>query len=206
MIKKYATVLLMIVALAALYNNVSWFMRYLYPLKYEKSIVTYSNEYNVDPYLIAAVIRIESGFSPRAVSSKGAVGLMQIMPTTAKWAAEKMDIPNFTVDSLINPDVNIRIGTWYLSHLLNEFDGDATLALAAYNGGRSNVLEWIKSGQIQGNMVENIPFQETRGFVAKVKKAYKWYKRLYKLEGGISDGPRDLGHSNSSYTWNSEPQ
>jgi len=180
-LKRFAAILLLLIALGALYDNINWFMRYLYPLKYESSIVTYSNEYNVDPYLVSAVIKVESGFLPDVISNKGAVGLMQIMPDTAKWAAEKMDIPNFTTESLMNPDLNIRIGTWYLSDLLKEFDGDTTLALAAYNGGRGNVRQWIKNGQFKGSIEENIPFPETRDFVIKVKKAHKWYRKLYKL-------------------------
>nr|WP_281273666.1 lytic transglycosylase domain-containing protein [Biomaibacter acetigenes] len=89
MAKKIAAVLIVIIGLLALYNNISWFIRYLYPLKYQDYIVKYSQEYQMDPYMVAAVIKVESGFSPNVVSSKGAVGLMQIMPETATWAAEK---------------------------------------------------------------------------------------------------------------------
>jgi len=180
-LRRAAAILVITIALGALYDNVFWFMKYLYPLKYESSIITYSNEYDVDPYLVSAIIKVESGFSPNVVSNKGAVGLMQIMPDTAKWAAEKMDITNFTTDSLSNPDLNIKIGTWYLSNLLNEFEGNTILALAAYNGGRGNVRAWIRSGQLEGNIEENIPFPETKAFVIKVKKAHKWYRKLYKL-------------------------
>ena len=72
------------------------------------------------------------------------------------------------------------IGTWYLSSLLDEFNNDIVLALAAYNGGRGNVAEWIKNGMIEQNKEEEIPFTETRNFVVRVKKSYRWYKRLYK--------------------------
>jgi soluble lytic murein transglycosylase len=179
--KKIAAVLIVIIGLLALYNNISWFIRYLYPLKYQDYIVKYSQEYQMDPYMVAAVIKVESGFSPNVVSSKGAVGLMQIMPETATWAAEKMDMKDFKIETLVIPETNIKIGTWYLAKLLEEFNGDITLALAAYNGGRGNVREWLKSGQIRGSKEDNIPFAETKDFVSKVKKAYKWYRKLYKL-------------------------
>lgn len=181
MIKKIAAVLIVAIGFVALYNNVLWFMKYLYPLKYEKHIVGYARQYGTDPYMIASVIKVESGFSPYVVSGKGAMGLMQIMPDTAKWAAEKMNMKDFKIEELMVPETNIKIGTWYLSELLEEFDGNATLALAAYNGGRGNVREWIKSGMMKQSSECDIPFAETKNFVLKVKKAYKWYKKLYKL-------------------------
>jgi len=156
-------------------------MRYIYPLKYEQSIIKYSAEYGVDPYLVASVIKVESNFSPKVVSKRGAMGLMQLMPKTALWAAEQMGIENFQVENLQNPDLNIRIGTWYLSSLLDEFNNNITLALAAYNGGRGNVANWLAQGRMQQQKEEEIPFPETRNFVLRVKKSYKWYKRLYKL-------------------------
>ncbi|NLZ54482.1 MAG: lytic transglycosylase domain-containing protein [Thermoanaerobacteraceae bacterium] len=156
-------------------------MRYIYPLKYEQSIISYATEYGIDPYLVASVIRVESNFSPKVVSKRGAIGLMQIMPKTAIWAAEQMEIEDFQVENLQNPDLNIRIGTWYLSSLLNEFDNNTTLALAAYNGGRGNVANWLAQGRLKQQKEEEIPFPETRNFVMRVKKSYKWYKRLYKL-------------------------
>lgn len=184
-IKKIAIVLLILFALL-LYSNLSWFMRYLYPLKFEDIIVKNSAEYNIDPYLIAAVIKVESGFSPNVVSKKSAKGLMQIMPDTATWAADQMKINDFALEDLIKPDVNIKIGTWYLSTLMDEYDCNITLVLAAYNGGRGNVNEWIKNGKLNDNELKNgveeaIPFSETKNFVKKVKTAYKWYKRLYTL-------------------------
>jgi soluble lytic murein transglycosylase len=179
--KRIAAILVIVVGVLALYNNISWFMKYLYPLKFKNSIVRHSGDYGVDPYLVAAVIKVESGFSPQVVSDKGAVGLMQVMPETAAWAAEKMGIEDFDVDDLEHPDINIKIGTWYLATLLKEFNWDVTLALAAYNGGVGNVRNWLKNGQLKGGKEEKIPFVETRSFVARVKTAYRWYRRLYEL-------------------------
>ncbi|HHY03868.1 MAG TPA: lytic transglycosylase domain-containing protein [Thermoanaerobacterales bacterium] len=177
--RKVATVIILGLAIFALLNNVNWFMRYIYPIKYEDLIIKYSQEYDIDPYLLASVIKVESGFSPEVISKKGATGLMQLMPETAKWAAQKMGIEDFTIDQLKKPEVNIKIGTWYLAKLFEEFNGDTTLALAAYNGGRGNVKEWLQNGDLKENQEQNIPFSETKNFVIKVKKAYKWYKRLY---------------------------
>ena len=122
--KRIAVILLIIIGFFALYNNISWFMQYIYPLKYEDSIVRHSAECGVDPHLIAAVIKVESNFSPKVVSKQGAIGLMQLMPQTALWVAEKMGLKNIEVENLQNPDLNIMIGTWYLSSLLDEFNND----------------------------------------------------------------------------------
>ncbi|MGB9975738.1 lytic transglycosylase domain-containing protein [Thermovenabulum sp.] len=175
--------LLVISLIAALFFNLNWFLKTIYPLKYEDYIVKYSKEYGLDPYLIASVIKIESNFNPSSISNKGAVGLMQIMPSTAVWAAEKMGIKEEKID-LMDPKTNIMIGTWYLSDLLREFQGDITLALAAYNGGRGNVREWVDRGlfDVKNKKEEEIPFEETKFFVMKVKKAYYWYKKLYRLK------------------------
>ncbi|HHY71220.1 MAG TPA: lytic transglycosylase domain-containing protein [Thermoanaerobacterales bacterium] len=181
MAKKIAATAIIVLGIFALYNNLSWFMRYIYPLRYEESIVRYSVEHGVDPYLVISVIKVESNFSPKVVSKQGAIGLMQLMPKTALWAAEKMEIKNIKVEDLQNPDLNIRIGAWYLASLLDEFNGNITLALAAYNGGRGNVAKWIQKGRLEQKQEAEIPFPETRNFVTRVKKSYKWYKRLYKL-------------------------
>lgn len=181
MAKKIAAIVVIVVGLLALYNNISWFMRYLYPLKYQEYIVKYARQYKADPYMVAAIIKVESNFLPEAVSRKGAIGLMQLMPDTARWAAEKMGMKDIDDEKLMIPETNIKIGTWYLSNLLEEFNGDITLALAAYNGGRGNVSEWLKSKKFRQEKQDMIPFAETKSFVMKVKRAHKWYRRLYKL-------------------------
>lgn len=174
MVKKILLVAIIILALLALYNNLFWFMRYIYPLKYEKSIIKHSLEFQVDPYLVTSVIKVESNFSPNVISKQGAIGLMQLMPKTALWVAEQMGMDNINAENLQNPDLNIKIGTWYLSSLLTEFDQDTILALAAYNGGRGNVARWLEKGYFKQRKAAGIPFSETRNFVAKVKKSYKW--------------------------------
>lgn len=177
--KKYIIIFLIVLSVLALYNNVTWLMKYMYPLKYAGEIQKCSKEFAVDPYLIAAIIKVESGYKPDVISKKGARGLMQLMPDTAKWIAENMKMENFDVKMLEEPGLNIKMGTWYFSSLLKEFDNDTTLALAAYNGGRGNVAQWIKSGCFADGTGDKIPFEETKGFIKKVRKAHRWYKRLY---------------------------
>lgn len=155
--------------------------RMLYPLKYENYIRAYSKEYNVDPMLVAAVIRAESNYKAEAKSSKDAYGLMQITPETAKWSAEKMKLENFKVEDLYKPETNIKIGCWYLDNLNAEFGGNTDLVLAAYNGGRGNVRKWLKESDHSkdGVNLHYIPFPETDKYVKKVKVNYNIYKYLY---------------------------
>lgn len=156
--------------------------RYFYPLKYSTYISEYSNQYNIDPYLVAAVIKTESGFDEDAISNKCAYGLMQITPDTAKWAAEKMNIINFNNSMLMKPEFNIKMGCWYINDLNDEFKGNIEVMLAAYNGGRGNVKKWLKDNQhsIDGENLHHIPFKETEKYVKRVKMNYNIYKYLYK--------------------------
>lgn len=107
---------------------------------------------------------------------------MQLMPETARWAADLMGLKDFELEQLFDPEVNIAIGVWYLSNLREQFDGDMVLALAAYNGGRANVLRWLREEAWSGEVetVHDIPFPETRGYVQKVLNTYQWYRRVYR--------------------------
>ena len=164
-----------------LYNNLDFFWRQLYPLKYQNLVFKYAQFYDNDPYLVTAIIYRESRFNPNAVSNKGAIGLMQIMPETAEWIAENLNLNNFDVDDLYIPETNIKFGNWYLDNLFNEFDGNLVLVLAAYNGGRGNVNKWIKEGKFRGEVqeIDLIPFPETRKFVSNVLSLYQRYLQLY---------------------------
>ncbi|HEY9061595.1 MAG TPA: lytic transglycosylase domain-containing protein [Pseudobacteroides sp.] len=162
----------------------------IYPVKYKDSVIKYSTEYEIDPYLVLSVIKAESNFRSTVISPKKAIGLMQIMEETGKWAAQEMKIEGFTTNDLYNPDTNIRIGCWYLSHLEKQFknyaeatdDEKEEYVLASYNGGISNVKRWIKNTQNNGSGMfhENITFKETRQYLKRVKGNYKIYKILYK--------------------------
>ncbi|NMM64421.1 lytic transglycosylase domain-containing protein [Clostridium sp. P21] len=169
------------IALIILLMNAKNIVKYFYPLKYAESIVKYSYKYDLDPYLVAAVIKTESNFNKNAKSNRNAYGLMQITPDTAEWAAEKMNVKNFKTDMLNDSDFNIKMGCWYLDNLKDEFDNNVDLVLAAYNGGRGNVQKWLKSAEhsSDGKKLQYIPFKETDKYVKKVKVNYNVYKCLY---------------------------
>ena len=154
---------------------------FVYPMQYEYLVRQYSYEDGVNPALVAAVILVESKFDEEAFSHRGAQGLMQIMPETAQWIADTMEIPDFTPEKLKDVDTNIRMGTWYLSYLLKEYDGNKVLALAAYNAGRGHVDSWIEEYGWPKNFskIEEIPFTETREYVKIVLLNERQYKHLY---------------------------
>lgn len=152
----------------------------IYPYPYRTLIEEYAEQYNVDPLLVISVIRAESKFLPKSESHKGALGLMQLMPDTAKWIAETLGDGSFEQSKLREPGKNIQYGTWYIANLEKEFQ-DITLVLAAYNGGRGHVNEWIRTEQLKVNdlRTEDIPFGETREYVQRVMDNYENYKELY---------------------------
>ena len=153
----------------------------IYPYPHRVIIEKYSTQYGVDPLLVVAVIREESKFLPQSESHKGAKGLMQLMPTTARAIAQSIGDKTYSDDDLSSPEKNIQYGTWYLASLEKEFSHNTPLVIAAYNGGRGHVQEWIKEGQIDpGNFIQqDIPFKETRDYVGRVLKSYQKYITLY---------------------------
>lgn len=180
---KIITIIILFVVSIFLIILFSYAGKLLYPLKYQDLIKTYSEQYQLDPYLVSAVIKVESSFRPEAVSHKNARGLMQITDRTGKWGSEKLQLQNFDSEDLYRPEINIQIGCWYLSRLYQEF-GDTELVLAAYNGGSGNVTQWLKDSQFSSNgkSLDRIPFKETDRYVKKVKNSYVIYKRLYENE------------------------
>jgi soluble lytic murein transglycosylase len=185
---KITLLLMSLIIISILILTSPWFQRRIYPVEFVKDITKYADQFGVDPYLVMAVIYVESYFDASACSYKGAVGLMQIMPKTGEWVAQRLKIKDFTSEKLYKPDMNIRIGCWYLSNLQSQFNGDLDLVLAAYNGGSGNVRKWLKNREysLDGKTISYIPFKETREYVQKVKKAYKKYRSLYDL--GSVDG------------------
>lgn len=150
-----------------------------YPLLYTDKINQFAVEKQLNPWFVAAIIRNESGFKPEALSSSGAMGLMQIMPETAGWIAKKKEVVNFHNEMLKDPELNISFGCWYLSDLWQEFK-DEKIVIASYNAGRGQVRSWIEEGKWDGVDVDAIPFQETREYVKKVLYDKERYKQLYK--------------------------
>ncbi len=156
----------------------------VYPLEYAEYILHYSEEFSIDPYLVAAVIKAESGFDKNAVSGKGAMGLMQIIESTAHWGADQIGIDDFITEDLFKPQVNIRLGCWYLGRLIFEF-GNEELAILAYNSGSGTVKGWLQDGRISGDgkNIEDIPYKETEQFIKRVKHNISVYKILYRSLG-----------------------
>jgi soluble lytic murein transglycosylase len=150
-----------------------WYERLRYPLKYESIVRTHARHYDLDPALLAAVIYQESKFRPGARSHSGAVGLMQLTPETAQGIAIRTGGHGFTTDDLLDPEINIRYGSWYLRHLFQKY-GEEQLVLAAYNAGQGNVDEWRSKGQ-------EIQFSETRAYVKKVEHLKHVYRDAYGL-------------------------
>lgn len=157
----------------------------VYPVKYKAYVVKYSDKYKLDPFLVFAVIKAESGFRPDAVSSSNAKGLMQLTEGTGKWAAGKIGLKNYKPDKLMDPETNIMLGCWYLNSLLKEFGQDQDKALAAYNAGSGNVKQWLQEGRLskEGTELSGIPFRETENYLKRVKKYYNVYQKLY--AGGL---------------------
>lgn len=177
--KRILTVL--IVLFVAYFAFMFGMKKYVYPYDYEEYINKYSEEYDLDPYLVLAVIKTESNFNKEAVSKKDAKGLMQIMDSTGEWIAKELGINYFMSSMLFDPELNIKMGCWYLDNLEKEFDEDIDLVLAAYNGGSGNVNKWLNNEEYSedGEKLNYIPFPETKKYVDKVKVNYNIYKYLY---------------------------
>lgn len=178
-IKKLITLVLLILFI---YISVMFVLTTLYPFAYKEEIKEYSEKYQVDPFLVASVINSESGFNEKAISNKNCKGLMQISEQTGVWGAQETNIVIDNDEYLLEPDKNIEIGSWYISRLLKEFDGNLENALAAYNAGSGTVRGWLKSKEysIDGENLSNIPYKETENYVKKTIKNYDKYKKIYK--------------------------
>ena len=155
--------------------------RYLYPYPYQELVELYAKANGVDSALVASVIMNESRFQNDARSSRGAIGLMQIMPETAQWIALQLGDDNFSLEKLHEPETNIRYGVWYLAELQREFAGNNILALAAYNAGRGTVRDWIEEGDWPWTFhaLDKIPYPETRSYVKNVLQNRIRYEKLY---------------------------
>lgn len=156
-----------------------YMLRQQYPLQHEDLIVEYAGKYNLDPYFVAAMIDTESDFDDAAVSPDGAQGLMQIMPETAEWIAQKLEVTGY---NMLDPETNIEFGCWYLNFLQNKFSGEEQLMMAGYNAGHNKVDEWLAEGYSKdGLTLDEIPYAETKNYVDKVSRAYEQYKKLYEI-------------------------
>ncbi len=174
--KKLAA-LVVVAALATLAYAVvtqpDWYVRLRYPLAYESIVRGHARNYDLDPALVAAVIYQESKFRADARSGSGAIGLMQLLPDTARGIAIRTGGSRFRVRDLYDPEINVRYGSWYLRHLLDKYRDEET-ALAAYNAGQKNVDDWLRDGR-------GIVFAETRAYVDRVEELEALYRRAHDL-------------------------
>jgi soluble lytic murein transglycosylase len=156
------------------------------PLQDANVIRQQASEKHLDPALIAAVIYAETKFDPRP-SPAGAQGLMQILPSTALFLAHLSGGVSFQTGDLATPSINIAYGSYYLRYLLNHYDGNETLAVAAYNAGLTNVDEWVARARAEGRelTVEAIPFAQTREYVRRVLDAQRAYRATYAEQLGL---------------------
>ena len=177
--KKLFAVLLVVGALGAGFASVSstepgWYIRLRYPFRYQAIVRGHARNYHLDAALLAGVIYQESKFHAHARSSSGAIGLMQLLPATAKGIAVHTGGSRFRLSDLDNPEINVRYGSWYLRHLLDKY-GDERTALAAYNAGQDNVDRWREEGK-------GIEFAETRHYVKRVEHLKTLYRRGYRSQ------------------------
>jgi soluble lytic murein transglycosylase len=176
----WVTLLAAVVAGAFLYVNETsppWYERLRYPLHYAEFVRVHAREHELDPALMAAVIYQESKFDPKAKSSSGAIGLMQLTPETAHGIAVRTGGSAFHTADLYDADINIRYGAWYLHNLFKKYRSEK-LVLAAYNAGQGNVDRWRANGQ-------SIQFAETRAYVARVERLKDVYRQAWGKELGL---------------------
>ena len=173
-----------------------FFEKISYPLKFEKEITFASKEFGVEKELIASIINAESHFKSNAVSNKGAVGLMQLMPSTANWLTHKLvKEKGYTLNGseensikfvssnneyLFDEKTNITLGSYYLSYLLNKFK-DVNTSICAYNAGEGVVSKWLGNSEFSsdGKTLKKIPYSETRNYLKKVKLNLQIYKNKF---------------------------
>lgn len=146
----------------------AWQKYFWFDLQYDGYITQYCNEQNVSKDLVYGIIKAESNFDKNALSNKGAVGLMQLMPDTAVFVAQKQNITNF---DLTDPKDNVQLGICYIAYLQQKFNSQKDV-VCAYNAGENKVKQWIKNGQ-------DIPFKETKNYLKKVERNIKIFNALY---------------------------
>lgn len=181
---KKTFILLLLLVIVIISFNSKWVWQIMYPVKYEKEVNQSAISYNLDPYLILAIIQVETGFKKDVVSKKGAIGLMQLMPDTATWIVDHGKFPDYLLNNLTVPKVNIILGSWYLAYIIEKYEGNTIASIAAYNAGPGNVDKWLKNGIWDGTeqSLEQIPFGETRHYLQRVIYFYNHYQWIYEDE------------------------
>lgn len=162
------------------FTNKGNYEQEVFQIEYENSIDKYCREFNVDKYLVYAVIKQESNFNNEAVSSAAARGLMQITEDTFNWLKPQLGESSTTFEDLFDPDTNIRYGVFFLSILNKNFDNQNT-SVAAYNAGLNITKQWLQDSNYSsdGVTLHTIPYEETENYVAVVDYNYKKYLEIY---------------------------
>ncbi len=182
-------------ALAAAATLLAWrsegFWNALSPISDKAQLYRLSGEIKVDPLLLAAIVRAESGFDPIARSPRGAVGLMQLMPATARQVARELKFDYQDGDDLYTGDINLTLGAHYFARQLKDFHGDLPLALAAYNAGPAKVRSWGLDpwGQDQDLLISRIPLPATRAYVRRVLWYYRLFARMRRVKRFLRGEP-----------------
>ncbi len=185
-LKIMLALLAVVVLIAATFVASREVQKFTYKLSYPEEILTYARKYDLDPFLVAAVIHAESGNRPHVASGKGAVGLMQVLPSTGEWIAEKLDmtLEGGAEEALKTPGVNVELGCWYLNYLFERF-GSEELVLCAYNAGPNRVAGWLEDSELADDgELTRIPYPETEKYVERVMTARKKYRELYQEQLG----------------------
>lgn len=182
--KRKTYIIFFMLFLVFLLINTTWLWKLMYPIKYEKEIKQYSEQYGLDPYLILAIIQVETGFETDKISKKGAFGLMQLMPETSDWIIEQGRFPEYCDEELLEPAININLGSWYLASIYNKFDNNIVATIAAYNAGPSIVNKWLTNGTWDGTEenINQIPYGETRHYIQRVLYFYDRYQWIYEQD------------------------
>ena len=179
--KKQVIILILIFCLTEVLALALVFRSLFFPLKYTDLIIKYSQENSLSSELVASVINAESSFKADAKSSAGAIGLMQILPSTASYISSLENLNYNNADDLFNPEKNINIGCKYLKYLIDKFENINT-ALASYNAGETTVINWLKNPEYSSDNItlNKIPYKETEQYVKKINKNIKIYKKIIK--------------------------
>ena len=178
-------ILVMLLVLVTLFWIKVWQPRkhkFIYPLQYQEELLAASEEFGIDPCMLAALVYVESSYQADAVSNVGAIGLMQIMPETGEWLSGKIELEEeYSTELLYDPATNLRLGCWYVRFLYDRYDGQWQEALTAYIAGQGQVDKWLKDPELSkdGKTLDVIPGQDVKEYAAKVMRIHESYKEAY---------------------------